>query len=259
MANRLGKYLSVVLFAFAASSVSVFAESDPMAPGRRNVSFPAADGTQLGGYLAMPSGSGKLPAVLMIHEWWGLNNDVTVLADALAKQGFAVMAADGFRGKVAQTPQEAMQQVRGTPSAQVASDLDSALDYLKSQPRVETNNVAVMGFCFGGTQSMYMGTRRPDLSAVVILYGSGPITDPARLGTMKAAGPVLGIYGADDGNIPTAQVELFKKALDDTGVANTISIYPGVGHAFVKSSTYENGAQAEQAWNQVVSFLKKTL
>jgi carboxymethylenebutenolidase len=230
-----------------------------MEPGERNVSYRGPKGVILRGYLAEPMGVGKFPAVVMIHEWWGLNRDITRLADALAEEGYVVLAADTFRGSVAQEPADAMKQVRGTPPEQIAADLDSAFDYLRSNPKVDPERIASLGFCFGGTQSMYMGTRNPDLAAVVIFYGSGPITDPSKLGTMRSAGPVLGIYGAEDGNIPLDQVRKFEDALIMKNVRNTISVYPRVGHAFVKSNTYQNGEAAERAWQQMLSFLYTTL
>jgi carboxymethylenebutenolidase len=204
-------------------------------------------------------GSGPFPAVVMVHEWWGLNRDTTLLADALAKKGYVVLAADAFRGSVAKTADEARKQVTSTPREEIAADLDAALDFVRSLPQVDAERVASLGFCFGGTQSMWMGTRNPELAAVVIFYGGGPIQEAGQLGSMKAAGPVLGIYGEEDRGIPVEQVRTFEKALDSKGVENTITIYPGVGHAFVKSNSYQNGAQAEQAWNQMVEFLDQTL
>ncbi|WP_455382331.1 dienelactone hydrolase family protein [Salinispira pacifica] len=259
MFSNLRRILGIAVVAAASMASSAFAESDPQAAGKTNVTYRAADGTELHGYLAQPAVSGRAPGVLMIHEWWGLNNDTTRLADALAAEGFVVLAPDAFRGSVAQTPQQAMKQVSSTPAQQIASDLDAALDFLKKQANVDPARVAVQGFCFGGSQAMYMGTRRPDLAAVAIFYGSGPITDAAKLGAMKEAGPVLGIYGAEDGNIPVSQVQGFRKALNEKGVTNTIEIYPGVGHAFVKSNTYQNGEQAQKAWNQLISFLNANL
>jgi carboxymethylenebutenolidase len=236
----------------------LFAQS-PLAPAETNVSFQGPGGVTLRGYLALPGNSGPYPAVLMVHEWWGLNQDVAALADALAREGYVVLAADAFRGSVAQTSADAMKQVQSTPSEQIAADLDAALDYLRSHPQVDPQRVASLGFCFGGTQSMYMGTRNPELAAVVIFYGSGPITDPDRLGSMRSAGPVLGIYGEQDGNIPVDRVRAFEQALKARNVENTITVYPGVGHAFVKSDTYRNGAAAEQAWRQMVQFLNRNI
>jgi carboxymethylenebutenolidase len=242
----------------SAATGMVFAQN-AMDPGERNVSYPGPNGVTLRGYLATPRGSGPSPAVVMIHEWWGLNHDTTVLADALAREGFVVLAADAFRGSVAQSPADARKQVTETPREQIAADLDAALDFLRSHPRVDADRVAALGFCFGGTQAMFMGTRNPELAGVVIFYGSGPIQDAAQLGSMKEAGPVLGIYGKEDGGIPVEQVRNFEQAMEARGVENTITIYPGVGHAFVKSNTYRNGKAAEQAWNQMVTFLETTL
>jgi carboxymethylenebutenolidase len=248
---------AALLLAFGIAG-TVYAQ-DPMDPGETNVSFSGPGGVTLRGYLAQPSGSGPFPAVLMIHEWWGLNRDITRLADALSKEGYVVLAADTFRGSVARTPAEAMKQVSGTPREQIASDLDATLDFLSSLPQVDGQRVASLGFCFGGTQSMFMGTRNPELAAVVIFYGSGPIQEASQLGSMRQAGPVLGIYGQEDGNIPVEQVRSFEKALEARNVENTITIYPGVGHAFVKSTTYQNGEQAQKAWKQMVQFLDRTL
>ncbi len=178
---------------------------------------------------------------------------------AVLMASLALLAADTFRGSVARTPAEAMKQVQGTPAAQIAVDLDASLDWLRAHPRVERSRVAALGFCFGGTQSMRMGTRRPDLDAVVIFYGSGPLTEAAKLGSLREAGPVRGIYGAEDGNIPVEQVRAFEAAMRAKGVENTVTVYPGVGHAFVKSTTYRDGGAAQQAWRQMVEFLGRTL
>jgi carboxymethylenebutenolidase len=183
----------LILFVLGTGSL-VFAQN-ALDPGKPNVSFSGPNGVTLRGYLATPRGSGSFPGVVMVHEWWGLNYDTTVLADALAREGFVVLAADAFRGSVAQTPADARKQLTETPREQIASDLDAALDFLRSHPQVESDSVASLGFCFGGTQSMYMGTRNPELAAVVIFYGSGPIQAAGQLGSMPEAGPVLGIYG----------------------------------------------------------------
>ena len=255
---------SRILFPLMITALLVFAGGlsfgqEPMAPADANVNYPGPGGVTLGGYIAVPEGNGRAPGVLMIHEWWGLNQDVTMLADALANEGFVVLAADAFRGSVAQSPAQARKQISETPQEQIAADLDAALEYLKAHRRTDPDRIVSLGFCFGGTQSMYMGTRKPELAGVVIFYGSGPIQDPGQLGSMRRAGPVLGIYGEEDGNIPVSSVRNFESALNEENVENTIIIYEGVGHAFVKSDTYDNGGTAEQAWNRMVRFLKENL
>ena len=248
-----------LLLIFALGGIGTAAAEDLLEPGQSNVSFAGPGGVTLRGYLAAPAGSGRLPAVVMIHEWWGLNRDVTRLADALSREGFVVLAADAFRGSVAKTADQARKQVMETPREQIASDLDAALDYMRAHPRVDPNRVASLGFCFGGTQSMFMGTRNPELAAVVIFYGGGPIQEAAQLGSMREAGPVLGIYGENDGGIPVQQVRNFEDALRARNVEHTITVYPGVGHAFVKSNTYQDGGTAQRAWTQMLGFLNRTL
>lgn len=231
----------------------------PEDPAQTNVAFAGPGGVELRGYMARPQTSGQLPAVLMVHEWWGLNHDMALLADALASEGYLVLAVDAFRGSVAQTAAEARAQVQSTPPAQIAADVDAALTYLRNRPDVDATRVVSLGFCFGGTQSMLLGTRAEGLGAVVIFYGGGPITDAARLGSMARNGRVLGIYGANDGGIPVQQVRGFETALSQAQVPATITIYEGVGHAFVKSNTYNQGGPAQQAWQQMVAFLRDTL
>ena len=252
------KRLLIIVLVLMVPAV-LFGQSDPSDAARTNVTYAAADGTTLRGYLARPSGSGPFPGVLMIHEWWGLNVDMARLADALAEEGFVVLAPDAFRGSLAKTPQEAMAQLRSTPQEQIASDLDSALGFLRNHSAVESDSVATMGFCFGGTQSMYLGTRAEGLAAVVTLYGSGPIQEAGQLGNMPQNEPVLGIFGAEDGNIPVSEVRGFEDALETANVENTITVYPGVGHAFVKSTTYDQGGAPEEAWEELVSFLNREL
>lgn len=250
------KLLIVGLLAGSALSAGA-QQRAPESPGMRNVSYLAADGTTLRGYLAVPDGEGPFPAVVMIHEWWGLNHDTTLLADALAEEGFVVLAADAFRGSVAQTVAEARRQVGSTPREQIFSDLDAAFAFLADHQAVQPDRIASLGFCFGGTHSMYMGTRNPDLAAVVIFYGGGPIQSAGELGVM--AGPVLGIYGREDGSIPLAQVEGFRAALAERDVTHEVTVYPGVGHAFVKSGTYGTPGMARAAWLQAVSFLQREM
>ena len=116
-----------------------------------------------------------------------------------------------------------------------------------------------MGFCFGGTQSMYLGTRAEELSAVVTLYGSGPIQQAGRLGYLPGNEPLLGIFGEEDNNIPVSEVRGFESALESAGVEHTVTIYPGVGHAFISSDNYDQGGTPEEAWNQLLSFLEEEL
>lgn len=249
--------ISLLLGSLLASCVSI--EEPVRSAPVRNVSYESADGAELTGYLAQPEGGGPFPAVIMIHEWWGLNEDVTILADALSDEGYLVLAPDALRGELATTVPQAIALNSRTPAEQIAADLDGALAYLRSRPDVDTSRIATMGFCFGGRESMRLGIRSDGLAAVITLYGSGLVTEPSEMGNLGANGPVLGIFGEKDSSIPLREVEAFETGLETIGAEHTITVYPDMGHAFVKSSTFRNGEAAGEAWNQVVVFLEEQL
>lgn len=228
-------------------------------PVQTNASFQSADGTTLNAYLARPSGTGKHPGIIMVHEWWGLSADIAAMADRLAREGFAVLAVDAYRGKLAQTAQEAGALRNGTPPAQIAADLDAAYRWLASQPSVDGSRMGTTGFCFGGAQAMFLGTRQPGISAVVTMYGTGLVQKEDELGALGKSGAVLGIFGDKDAGIPLAQRQGFKDALSARNARYAESVYTGVGHAFVKDEDVDKPGPARQAWNQVFTFFKVEL
>jgi len=201
----------------------------------------------------------KLPAVVMIHEWWGLNDNIKDMADELASEGYVVLAADLYNGEVATTPDKAMQLVgivRENPE-QAISNLQSAVQYLASLPNVNSSRIASLGWCFGGGQSLQLAlnSEQNPLAATVIYYGN-LVNDTNELS--KINWPVLGIFGDQDQSIPVESVNAFEQALNETGITNEIYIYPGVGHAFANPSG-DNYAPAEtvDAWEKTLAFLKK--
>jgi carboxymethylenebutenolidase len=225
-----------------------------------NTTFSAADGsTSLVGYLARPQGAGPFPAVLMIHEWWGLTEDITRKADLLSRDGFVVLAVDAYRGRSASTVPGAIALVSSTPKERIAADVDAGWSYLESLPSVDPRRIGAVGFCFGGTQTMLLGIRNPDLRAAVIFYGSGPVTDPAKLGRLGDSGPVLGIFGDKDGSIPTSQALAFGEAMKSKGVDARLSIYANQGHAFVKYDTLDQPGASRDAWREMRDFLVASL
>jgi carboxymethylenebutenolidase len=224
-----------------------------------NVTYPGPDGTTLRAYLAQPEGEGPFPAVLMVHEFFGINEDITQKADLLAEQGYVVLAVDAYRGKTTRQIPRAIWLVMTTPQDEIRADIDAGYQYLAELPKVAADSIGAVGFCFGGTQVMHLGTRNPDLAATVIYYGSGPITDPQALGVMGQSGPVLGIYGEQDAGIPIKQVRGFEQAMQSRGISNQVTIYPGVGHAFVHMDTLSVPGPAQDAWNQMLGFLEQSL
>jgi carboxymethylenebutenolidase len=224
-----------------------------------NVTYRDASGQELLGYLAEPEGPGPFPAVLLIHEWWGLNEGMTVLADALAEEGYVVFAPDGYRGNVTAAFPRALWLRLTTPTEQVEADMDSALAYLRGLENVDTERVASMGFCFGGGHSLQLGLRQSENLALTIIYYGAVVTDPALLAPLTDGHPVLGIFAEEDNTIFPEEVLEFEAALNSLDVENEITIYPGVGHAFVTEDNYNEPGPAGDAWAQTLTFLEKNL
>jgi carboxymethylenebutenolidase len=248
---------------------------DTLMPSQRvtdftNVTFTDAGGTTAGGttaggataggathhaYLAKPEGAGPHPGVLLIHEFFGLNADIVAKADILAREGYTVLAVDAYGGKTTKQLLRAILFVTTTPQERISRNVDAGYAYLAGLEGVDPGRIGAAGFCFGGTQVMQLGTRNPDLAAAAIFYGSGPIQDPAELGVMGQNGPVLGIFGEQDQSIPVDQVKGFKLAMDARGIENQVTIYPGVGHAFVHADNITAPGAAQDAWRELLDFL----
>ncbi|UCC54243.1 MAG: dienelactone hydrolase family protein, partial [Anaerolineaceae bacterium] len=224
-----------------------------------NIEYENIDGQKLYGYLATPQGPGPHPAVLLIHEWWGLNEGITLLADALAEEGYVVFAPDAYRGNVTAAFPRALWLRITTPQEQVETDVDSGLAYLRSLDSVDTQRVASMGFCFGGGHSLQLGLRQSENLALTIMYYGAVVTEPDLLRPLTEAQPVLGIFAEEDNTIFPAEVLEFEAALNSLDIENEITIYPGVGHAFLNEENYNQPGPAREAWQQTLAFLEKNL
>jgi carboxymethylenebutenolidase len=214
-------------------------------------------GPEIRAFVARPAAPGPHPAVIMIHEWWGLRPDIVDKAEALAEQGYVVVAPDTFRGSATSWIPRALYQIIANPAEQVDHDLDAVFTWLAAQPDVRPDRIAIMGFCYGGGTSLRYSLGNGTFAATVLFYGT-PIADAGRLRALR--GPVLGIFGGADAMIPVADVRAFAAALTQAGVPNQISIYDGQPHAFVKGmdEIREGGAQ-QQAWNELLAFLDQSL
>ncbi len=214
-------------------------------------------GPDVRAYVARPSGPGPFPAVIMIHEFYGLNESIVSKADGLAAEGYLVVAPDTFRGSTTSWIPRAIFQVITTQPEQVNADLDSVFAWLAAQPEADGARVAVAGFCYGGRASLAYSLHNSRLAATVIFYGS-PETDPAVLQNLP--GPVLGIFGEADQSIPLENVRAFEAALAQANIPHEITVYPGQPHAFVQdmAGIRAGGAQG-QAWEQMLRFLDSAL
>jgi carboxymethylenebutenolidase len=227
-----------------------------------NVTFAASDGSSLLGYLAQPAGlqpGDKRPAVLMVHEWWGLNAEIREMADLLAQEGYVVLAPDTYRGRVASTVPGALVLRISVPTTRVNEDMQAAFRYLAALESVDAARVGVMGFCYGGGVALRHAVQNADIRATINLYGD-TIKDPAGFGALATSGrPMLGIFGRDDPQIPVSEVEAFERTLKQTTIPHEITIYDGVGHAFVNPEALKEGGAARLAWEQILAFLRATL
>jgi carboxymethylenebutenolidase len=208
-------------------------------------------------YVSQPEGEGPFPTVIMIHEFWGLNEAIVSKADLLAEEGYFVIAPDTFRGSTTGWVPRAIYQVISARPENINTDLDSVYAWLEFQPGIDADRIAIAGFCYGGRTSLGYSLHNNQLAATVIFYGS-PETDPAILKTLP--GPVLGIFGEADQSIPVDQVNAFEAALTEAGVPHEITIYEGQPHAFVGNAQEikAGGAQGE-AWEQMLAFLEANL
>lgn len=223
-----------------------------------NTSIPGQNGRpDVRAYVAAPQGSGPFPVVIMIHEFFGLNQSIVGKAQGLAEKGYLVVAPDTFRGSTTDWIPRAIYQVATTRPDQVNQDLDAVYAWIKSQPSAAVNQTGIVGFCYGGRASLTYSLHNDRLSATVIFYGS-PIADPLVLRSLP--GPVLGIFGGADNSISVEEVHAFEAALNQAGIPNQINIYAGQPHAFVKDiESIRSGGVQGQAWEQMLTFFEKNL
>jgi carboxymethylenebutenolidase len=243
------------LFVIAAAAV-VFA--GPAAAGEKTVSYKSG-AEKVSGLLVTPEGKGPFPAVVVIHEWWGLDNWVKDQARALAREGYAALAVDLYRGKVTDKQEEAHQLMSGMPQDRAMRDLKAAFAYLKSRKDVRADRIGSIGWCMGGKFSLLLATEEPTLAAAVAYYGAPP-TDEAAIARINA--PVLGNFGDEDKGPSRQQVRVFAEAMKRAGKKVDVKLYPGAGHAFANPNNPWKGYRedaAKDAWARTVAFFARLL
>jgi carboxymethylenebutenolidase len=210
-------------------------------------------------FLALPTGKGPFPAVLVIQEWWGLDNWVKDQARALAKEGYVALAVDLYRGKVTAKQEEAHELMMGAPPDRILRDLKAGLAFLRAHPDVKKGRVGAIGWCMGGRWALTLAVEDPDLAAVVAYYGAPP-TDAAAIAKIKA--PLLGNFGAEDKGPSPEQIRAFEAALKAAGKTIDAKTYEGAGHAFANVNNPWGGyreAAAKDAWTRTLAFFLKYL
>src|SRR5579864_9060003 len=222
-------------------NIAVFAASPA------SVSYKSGDET-VHALIYAPEGKGPFPGIIVIHEWWGLNDWVKEQASKLSAQGYVALAIDLYRGKVATTPEEAHELMRGLPEDRAKRDLHAAFEFLKSQSNVKKDRIASIGWCMGGGYSLDVALQEPTLAADVINYGH-LATDSEALKKINA--PILGLFGGQDHGITPDDVHKFEQQMKSLGKKIDVTIYPDAGHAFENSTRPSYRADdAQDAWQR---------
>jgi carboxymethylenebutenolidase len=221
------------------------------------VEFESNGGTAPG-YLAVPE-SGGGPGVVVLQEWWGLEDHIKSVCDRFAREGFLALAPDLYRGETATQPDEAQQLMMAMNMDQAERDMRGAVDHLAAHEGFAGKGVGSVGFCLGGGLSVWAASANPKVSAVVTYYYVMPHGKPDF---SKIKAPVLGHFGDSDEFVPVDAAKGLEQELRDAGVDAKFELYPGAGHAFFNDTdrlgTYDRDA-ADRSWQRTVAFFKENL
>lgn len=223
----------------------------------RKVDFKSG-GDTVQAYLATPKGKGTFPGLVVIHEWWGLNDWIRSQADALAREGYVALAVDLYRGRVTTDPMEAHELSRALPEDRALRDLKAGFNYLRQLPQTRGKPLGVIGWCMGGSWSLTLAVEEPRLRACVIYYGR-LLTEQGLLKRIQC--PVLGIFGDSDRGIPVELVRAFENQMKRLRKQVEVHLFAGAGHAFANPNNQRgyNPQAAQKAWQITLNFLRRTL
>jgi carboxymethylenebutenolidase len=218
------------------------------------VTYPNTDGTELMGYIAHQDDAAPQPGVIVLQEWWGLNDHIKQVADRLAAEGFVALAPDLYHGVVTTEPDEARKLAMELGMRDAVGEIEQAITYLKSQPFVN-GKVGVVGFCMGGGLVLQTAANSDAPGAAVVFYGQ-PLS-PAD--AEKVSAPVLSFLGTAD-SIPVSSLEAMHAAFDEAGIENAYHIYDGAQHAFFNDTRASYDAEAAaDAWTRALEWFRAHL
>jgi carboxymethylenebutenolidase len=234
------------------------APSNPALDPKREAGPLAEFGNGARGYLSVPSTPGRKPALIVIQEWWGVDDWIRSQSDRFSQQGYVALAVDLYRGRTAKSPDEAHELMRGLPEDRAMADLKAAVDYLSQRDDVDPQRIGVIGWCMGGGYALALATNDARPKATVINYGR-LVTDSAAI--TKIASPILGNFGGADRGIPAEDVKKFGAELTKYGKLGDIKIYEGAGHAFMNPNNQQgyDASAARDAWGRIDRFFDRTL
>ncbi len=230
-----------------------------MAEGIRSemVEF-ATDRGPMPGFLALPQGAEPFPAVIVVQEWWGLDGHIKDVAQRFAREGFAALAPDLYRGEVAREPDEAQKLMMALDMNRASGELTSAAEFLASRPFLGERGIGAIGFCMGGGLALTLACDSPRVRAAAPFYGVNP--SPAdKLQNLR--GPVLAVYAEHDDWVTPAVRQELRSRLEGYGKQFEIVEYPGTQHAFFNDTRtgIHNAAAAADAWGRVLTLFRDNL
>jgi carboxymethylenebutenolidase len=217
-----------------------------------------ANGTTAPGYLAVPE-SGKGPGVIVLQEWWGLDDSVKRMVDRFAEEGFVALAPDLYRGETTDQPSEAEQKMMAMSMDQTEKDMRGAVDFVAEHEAYDGSGIGSVGFCLGGGLAVWSATANDKVDAVVTYYYVMPHGKPDF---SKVQAPVQGHFGTNDEFVSVDDAKALEQELNDAGADAKFEFYDGAGHAFANDhdrlGTYDEN-HAQEAWRKTVDFLKRHL
>jgi carboxymethylenebutenolidase len=208
--------------------------------------------------LYLPASSGQHPALVVIHEWWGVTPWVQKQAEDFAAHGYASLVVDLYRGQSTSDPNVAHELMRGVPQDRMLRDLQAAVTYLQSRKEIKADHIGTVGWCMGGGYALQLALADHAIKAVAMNYGA-IATDKAQIAAMPAA--VLGNFGGLDRGIPKDSVLMFAAQLKADGKSPDIKIYDDAGHAFENPNNKDGykPADAEDAHTRMLDFFARNL
>jgi carboxymethylenebutenolidase len=221
------------------------------------VTFPANGGSAQG-YLAVPEGAGPHRAVIVIQEWWGLDDHIKDVARRFAAEGYVALAPDLYHGALAAEPDEARKLAMALQFPQAATEMAGAATYLAGRADVAPKKVGAIGFCLGGSLALLLGATSPQVGAVASFYGGRELPEE-QLRAISA--PVLAIFGEADAGIPPERHAALDHIFTETGTPHAIYVYPGAPHAFFNDARPQahRPLAAQDAWARTLAWFAKYL
>jgi len=213
------------------------------------------NGDKVPAYMARPDDDKQHPGVIVIQEWWGLNEHIKDVTRRMAKAGYVAISPDLYRGQVAEEPDEARKLAMDLERDSALADITAGVNYLQEQESVVPKSIGIMGFCMGGSLSAWMSTKGGGVGACVIFYGS--FRDDVEEAVPQVKVPFLGFFGEADAGIPVEGVKKLESLLEEYGKTYDINIYPDAPHAFFNDT--RQAYRKDYAWSKTLAWFETYL